>query len=154
MVTTSYQYPQYLYALQHNGESVQLPNGSWETPAAVWELKATCREETNGKGSTIQTADGKTRVFASLIQLPKGTAKIPEGTQGGKTFRLRGKGIVNMRTRDPGDLFLHISIETPVNLTSKQKQLLRDFEASLKDGGNKHNPKTQSFFDRMKSFFG
>lgn len=81
MVTTSYQYPQYLYALQHNGESVQLPNGSWETPAAIWELKATCREETNGKGSTIQTADGKTRVFASLIQLPKGTAKIPEGTQ-------------------------------------------------------------------------
>ena len=81
MVTTSYQYPQYLYALQHDGESVQLPNGSWETPAAVWELKAACREETNGKGSTIQTADGKTRVFASLIQLPKGTAKIPEGTQ-------------------------------------------------------------------------
>lgn len=81
MVTTSYQYPQYLYALQHDGESVQLPNGSWETPAAVWELKAACREETNGKGSTIQTADGKTRVFASLIQLPKGTAKIHEGTQ-------------------------------------------------------------------------
>lgn len=81
MVTTSYQYPQYLYALQHNSESVQLPNGSWETPAAAWELKTACREETNGKGSTIQTADGKTRVFASLIQLPKGTAKIPEGTQ-------------------------------------------------------------------------
>lgn len=80
MVTTSYQYPQYLYALQHDGESVQLPNGSWETPAA-WELKAACREETNGKGSTIQTADGETRVFASLIQLPKGTAKVPEGTQ-------------------------------------------------------------------------
>ena len=81
MVTTSYQYPQYLYVFQHDGESVQLPNGSWETPAAAWELKAACREETNGKGSTIQTADGKTRVFASLIQLPKGTAKIPEGTQ-------------------------------------------------------------------------
>ena len=81
MVTTSYQYPQYLYALQHDGESVQLPNGSWETPAAAWELEAVCREETNGKGSTIQTADGETRVFASLIQLPKGTAKIPEGTQ-------------------------------------------------------------------------
>lgn len=81
MVTTSYQYPQYLYVFQHDGESVQLPNGSWETPAATWELKAACREETNGKGSTIQTADGETRVFASLIQLPKGTAKIPEGTQ-------------------------------------------------------------------------
>lgn len=81
MVTTSYQYPQYLYALQHDDESVQSPNGSWETPAAAWELKAACREETNGKGSTIQIADGETRVFASLIQLPKGTAKVPEGTQ-------------------------------------------------------------------------
>ena len=41
MVTTSYQYPQYLYALQHDGESVQLPNGSWETPAAAWEVIVT-----------------------------------------------------------------------------------------------------------------
>lgn len=81
MVTTSYQYPQYLYAMQHNGDSVQLPNGSWDDTAATWELKAACREETNGKGTTIQTADGQTRVFASLIQLPKGTPKIPEGVQ-------------------------------------------------------------------------
>lgn len=81
MVTTSYQYPQYLYVFQHDGESVQLPNGSWDDTAAAWELKATCREETNGKGATIQTADGQTRVFASLIQLPKGTSKVPEGTQ-------------------------------------------------------------------------
>lgn len=66
MVTTSYQYPQYLYALQHDGESVQLPNGSWETPAAAWELKAVCREETNGKGSTIQTADGETAVVLEV----------------------------------------------------------------------------------------
>ena len=89
----------------------------------------------------VPTLDGKSRIT------------IPEGTQGGKTFRLRGKGIVNMRTRDPGDLFLHISIETPVNLTSKQKQLLRDFESSVKAGGDKHNPKTTSFFDRMKNLF-
>lgn len=81
MVTTSYQYPQYLYALQHAGESTQLPNGSWDNTAAAWVLKAACREETNGKGATIQTTDGETRVFASLIQLPKGTARIPEGTQ-------------------------------------------------------------------------
>ena len=86
--------------------------------------------------------DGKTQVT------------IPEGTQNGKTFRLRDKGVANLRTKEPGDLFLHVQIETPVNLSSKQKQLLRDFEASLKDGGTKHNPKTQSFFDRMKSFFG
>lgn len=81
MVTTSYQYPQYLYALQHSGENHQLPNGSWDDAADAWALKAACREETNGKGATIQTADGQTRVFASLIQLPKGTAKIAEGTQ-------------------------------------------------------------------------
>ena len=95
-------------------------------------------------GGTVEvpTLDGKTQVT------------IPEGTQNGKTFRLRDKGVVNVRTKEPGDLFLHVQIETPVNLSSKQKQLLRDFEASLKDGGNKHNPKTQSFFDRMKSFFG
>ena len=90
----------------------------------------------------MPTLDGKTQVT------------IPEGTQNGKTFRLRDKGVANLRTKEPGDLFLHVQIETPVNLSSKQKQLLRDFEASLKDGGDKHNPKTQSFFDRMKSFFG
>ena len=44
-------------------------------------------------------------------------------------------------------------METPVNLSTKQKNLLREFEASLKDGGDKHNPKSQSFFDRMKGFF-
>lgn len=81
MVITSYQYPQYLYVLRRGGNSVQRPNGSWDTPAPVWELVAACREETNGKGSTIQTADGKTRVFASLIYTPKGTARINEGTQ-------------------------------------------------------------------------
>ena len=80
MVTTSYQYPQYLYAL-NNGEATQLPNGSWSDNAATWELKAACREETKGKGATIQTADGKSLVFASLIQLPKGTGRIDEGTE-------------------------------------------------------------------------
>lgn len=89
----------------------------------------------------VPTLDGKTQVT------------IPEGTQNGKTFRLRDKGIANVRTHEPGDLFLHVQIETPVNLSSKQKKLLRDFEESLQEGGTKHNPKTQSFFDRMKRFF-
>lgn len=81
MVTTSYQYPQYLYVLNSDKEAVQQPNGSWSTPATGWELKAACREETNGKGNTIQVADGKTLVFSSLVQLPKGTARINEGTE-------------------------------------------------------------------------
>lgn len=80
MVTTTYQYPQYLYALK-NAEAAQLPNGSWGEAAAAWELKAACREETNGKGSQIQTADGQSLVFASLIQIPKGTKRIDEGTE-------------------------------------------------------------------------
>ena len=89
----------------------------------------------------VPTLEGKTRIT------------IPEGTQSGKTFRLRDKGIRNMRTRDPGDLYLHILIETPVNLTGKQKELLREFENSIKQGGEKHNPKTKGFFERMKNIF-
>lgn len=80
MVTTTFQYPQYLYALK-NAEAAQLPNGSWGETSAAWELKAACREETNGKGSQIQTADGQSLVFASLIQIPKGTKRIDEGTE-------------------------------------------------------------------------
>lgn len=90
---------------------------------------------------TVPTLDGQTRIT------------LPEGTQTGKTFRLRGKGISNLRTKEPGDLYLHIVVETPVNLTTKQKNLLREFDDSLKEGGDKHNPKAQSFFDRMKGFF-
>ncbi len=80
MVTTTYQYPHYLYAYK-TAESTQGPNGSWIETPAIWELKAACREETNGKGSEIQTADGTRLVFASLIQIPKGTERINEGTE-------------------------------------------------------------------------
>lgn len=80
MVTTTHQYYQYLY-VRRDGEAVQLPNGSWQASGEGWELVAACREETNGKGNTIQAADGQTRVFASLIQLPKGTARINEETE-------------------------------------------------------------------------
>ena len=78
---------------------------------------------------------------------------LPEGTQSGKTFRMRGKGIRNLRTGENGDLFLHIRVETPVNLSTKQKNMLKEFEASLKEGGDKHTPGKQSFFDKMKGFF-
>ncbi|HRK56133.1 MAG TPA: molecular chaperone DnaJ [Burkholderiaceae bacterium] len=78
---------------------------------------------------------------------------IPEGTQSGKTFRLRGKGIQGVRSRYPGDLYCHINVETPVRLSDEQKKLLRDFEASLKAGGDKHSPQGKGFMDRMKGFF-
>lgn len=78
---------------------------------------------------------------------------IPEGTQSGKTFRLRGKGIKGVRSSYPGDLYCHVRVETPVRLTEKQKKLLRDFDQSVREGGAKHAPQAKSFVDRMKGFF-
>jgi molecular chaperone DnaJ len=83
----------------------------------------------------------------------KASLSIAEGTQTGKTFRMRGKGIKGVRSSYPGDLYCHVSIETPVRLTEKQKKLLRDFDESLKAGGTKHSPQEKSFVDRMKGFF-
>ena len=83
----------------------------------------------------------------------KVSISIPEGTQSGKTFRLRGKGIKGVRASYPGDLYCHIVVETPVRLNEKQRKLLREFEASVKEGGNKHSPQTKGFMDKMKGFF-
>lgn len=80
MVTTTHQYYQYLYALT-NAQATQAANGSWVSSGGGWQLKAACREETNGKDTAIQTTDGRTLVFSSLIQLPKGTTRIDEGTE-------------------------------------------------------------------------
>ncbi|BCG49635.1 molecular chaperone DnaJ [Candidatus Profftella armatura (Diaphorina cf. continua)] len=78
---------------------------------------------------------------------------IPEGTQSGKIFRLRGKGIKNVRSSIPGDLFCHVTIETPVQLTEYQKNLLRSLENSILEGGSKHNPKTKIWKNKVKNFF-
>ena len=58
----------------------------------------------------------------------KASLEIGEGTQSGKTYRLRGKGIKGVRSSYPGDLYCHVSVETPVRLTEKQKKLLREFD--------------------------
>ncbi|CDG81132.1 molecular chaperone DnaJ [Janthinobacterium agaricidamnosum] len=78
---------------------------------------------------------------------------IPEGTQSGKTFRLKGKGIKGVRSGYMGDLFCHVAIETPVKLTEKQKELLRDFEKSTAEGGAKHSPQSKTWKDKVKDFF-
>jgi molecular chaperone DnaJ len=78
---------------------------------------------------------------------------IPEGTQSGKTFRLKGKGIKGVRSGFAGDLFCHVAVETPVKLTDKQKDLLRDFEKSTSEGGSKHSPQTKTWRDKVKDFF-
>jgi len=81
------------------------------------------------------------------------TIKIPAGTQTEKTFRLRGKGVRNVRNGHVGDLYCRVSIETPVNLTGDQKELLREFEESLKRGGDRHSPRESSWLERLKGFF-
>ncbi len=79
--------------------------------------------------------------------------KIPAETQSGKIFRLRGKGIKGVRSTTHGDLMCHVVVETPVKLTARQKELLQEFEAiSSKDTG-RHNPRAQSWMDRVKAFF-
>lgn len=83
----------------------------------------------------------------------RGEITIPEGTQAGKIFRLRGKGIKGIRSSYPGDLYCHILVETPVRLSEEQKNMLREFESSLNNGGNKHSPQSKSWTDKVKSFF-
>src|SRR5512133_2481520 len=83
----------------------------------------------------------------------KAAIDIPEGTQTGKQFRLRGKGIKGVRSSYPGDLYCHISVETPVKLTEHQRKLLRELDESLKKNGSKHSPSADSWADRLKSFF-
>jgi molecular chaperone DnaJ len=78
---------------------------------------------------------------------------IPEGTQSGKTFRLKGKGIKGVRSGFAGDLFCHVAVETPVKLTERQKDMLRDFEKLTTEGGSKHSPQSKTWRDKVKDFF-
>ena len=83
----------------------------------------------------------------------KATIDIPEGTQSGKTFRLRGKGIKGVRSSYPGDLYCHIAVETPVKLTEHQRKLLKELDESFKKNGHKHSPNDQGWFEKAKNFF-
>jgi molecular chaperone DnaJ len=80
--------------------------------------------------------------------------KIPAETQSGKVFRLRGKGIKGVRSHAPGDLHCHVVVETPINLTDRQKELLREFEEIGRGHEAKHNPRAKGFMDKVKEFFG
>ena len=75
------------------------------------------------------------------------------GTQSGKTFRLKGKGIKGVRSGYSGDLFCHVVVETPVKLTEKQKDLLREFDRLTNEGGAKHSPQSKGWMDKVKDFF-
>jgi molecular chaperone DnaJ len=79
--------------------------------------------------------------------------KIPAGTQSGKVFRLRGKGVATVRDPRKGDLFAQVAVETPVHLTAEQREMLEKFDESLRADGDKHNPRAGGWLDTVKRFF-
>ena len=89
----------------------------------------------------IPTLDGEAKI------------KIPAETQSGQVFRLRGKGIRPVRQTSAGDLMCHVVVETPVRLTERQKELLRELEVINQKDGDRHNPRAKSFMDKVKNFF-
>ena len=98
-----------------------------------------------------------TAALGGEIEVPtlggKVSFTVPEGTQSGKVFRLRGKGVKGVRSGMAGDLFCHVVVETPVRLTDRQKEMLREFESSMSEGGAKHSPQSKSWKDKVKEFF-
>ena len=88
----------------------------------------------------IPTLDGSAKI------------KIPPETQTGQVFRLRGKGIKGVRSSYPGDLLCQVAVETPVRLTERQKELLRELE-EINKGDARHTPRAKSFMDKVREFF-
>ncbi len=89
----------------------------------------------------IPTLDGEAKI------------KIPAETQSGQVFRLRGKGIKPIRQTSSGDLMCHVVVETPVRLTDRQRELLRELDEINQKDGDKHNPRAKGFMDKVKDFF-
>ncbi len=105
------------------------------------EVPISFAELTLGGEIEVPTLDGRVKL------------KIPAETQTGKLFRIRGKGVAPVRGGSQGDLLCKVNVETPVNLSKEQKELLEKFQASLDSGGNKHSPQKSSWFESVKSFF-
>ncbi len=94
-----------------------------------------------GGAIEVPTLDGKAEI------------ELPEGTQHGKTFRLRGKGIKGLRAAYPGDLYCHVTVETPIKLTEHQRKLMAELDESFRRAGNRHSPNAKSWTDKVKDLF-
>lgn len=79
--------------------------------------------------------------------------KVPAETQSGRVFRLREKGVKPVRGGATGDLFCRVVVETPVNLTDEQRDLLRQFDATMRDSTRNHSPRERTWLDGVKRFF-
>jgi molecular chaperone DnaJ len=95
-----------------------------------------------------------TAALGGSIEVPtidggRGRVQIPAGSQAGRQMRLRSKGMPALRGGGAGDMFIELAVETPVNLTSRQKEILREFDELSTD----NNPESSSFFSSVKSFW-
>ena len=96
-----------------------------------------------------------TAALGGEIEVPtvdgaRARVQVPEGTQTERQFRLRGKGMPILRSKQFGDLYIQVTVETPVSLSRKQKQLLKEFEDASNE---KNNPESAGFFARVKEFW-
>jgi molecular chaperone DnaJ len=98
---------------------------------------------------TVVTAALGGEVEVPTIDGGRSRVKVPAGAQTGKQMRLRAKGMPALRGGSAGDMFIELAIETPVNLTSRQKEILREFDKVDAD----NNPESSSFFKKVKSFW-
>ncbi len=87
-----------------------------------------------------------------VVDGSRAKVKIPAGTQTGDQFRLRGKGFSVLRSPARGDMFIQVAVETPLNLSPRQRELLEAFEAEA-DKGNKGSPDHEGFFAKVAAFF-
>lgn len=98
-----------------------------------------------------------TAALGGEIEIPilggSAVLKIPSETQSGQVFRLRSKGIKGVNSLVSGDLHCHVYVETPVNLTDRQKELLQEFDEISSKDSQRHMPKSTSWFDKVKDFF-
>ncbi|MBK8324584.1 MAG: molecular chaperone DnaJ [Betaproteobacteria bacterium] len=98
-----------------------------------------------------------TAALGGEIEIPtlegQAKVKIAAETQTGQVLRLRGKGIKGVRSSAPGDLLCEIVVETPVRLTDRQRELLRELEEINRKDGDRHNPRAKSFMDKVRTFF-
>ena len=101
----------------------------------------------------IRMADA---ALGGTIEVPaidgsRAAVKVPAGAQSGQQYRLKGKGMSVLRSSARGDMYVQVKVETPVNLTKRQQELLREFEAQ--DKGRKTSPESEGFFTRVKEFW-
>ena len=98
-----------------------------------------------------------TAVLGGAVNVPtlegEVSLKIPTETQSGRVFRLRDKGVKPVRGGERGDLFCRVVVETPVNLSAEQRELLKKFDQSLRSDGRGHTPREEGFFEGVKRFF-